>query len=508
MNMPLAVSPTNPNPGLHLRVALVRGAQAAGIAGLRALIITPPTTGLSGGATLDNEIRTVTSEDDVKTASGRSLGYLAYRKLVKIDKNAQVDLIVCTGSAGAVASQTLTLGGAPTSNMVWELDAQGKVFSLDWPVGMSQSDAAASWVARLNAKADEIYFSAASLAEVLTMTARAAGPAGNDVKLTLKLISGAGGTATLGGSALAGGTTEVDMTAALATAAVREYDYILPCMSHTEAVSASASTNSGRLVTHIDALLTGLNAKLQQGIYGSTGTRSAAATNTLARNHTNLQHVNFQNSRDLPCEVAAAELADRMRRRRLESNANRVRQPLRVLSGALDWQSNVPTDTQFQAAADAGVSVISYDANGIPISVRAITTYSKDGTGAQDRRAFDVNEIDAIYDYVKDLRSAIPQEFQTPDQQVKVMRDRVEGDDPLPELTVEERDIKAFIEARTLGFWVPKGVVHGPRFVEAVANGELRVEVNDSDETQVDIFLPVKILKIAAKFGLYVAKEN
>lgn len=506
MNAPLAVSPTNDYPGLHLSVALVRGAQAAGIGQLKALIITPIETG-QGDITVGTEIRPVTSEDDVRTATGRSLGYFGYRALLLNDPQAEVDIMAVASSAGSTATATLTFGGTPTVDMLWELDISGHVVELEWRVGDSDDAAAADAVLRINAIGDKIFAVASAVDEVTTLTARSAGPAGNDVKVSFKRISGTGGTLTLNNPTLTGGTTEVDMTTPLANAQVDEYDFILICASNTDAQAAS-SNNTTRLATHIGALIGGPEAKLQQGIYGSTGTRDQAKVNTAAMNNTNLEHVCFANSRDLPCEVAGAELGDRMRRRRLESNANRIRQPLKGLRGAADKKGNQPTELQFMDSANNGVTLVGYDASLNPIVLRPITTYHKDGSGNRDRRCFDVNEVDAIYDYCKDLRSGLPQEFMTPDGQVKVMRDRVEGDEPLPDNTVEERDIRAFITGRTRAFWIPKGVIHGPKFNEADASGKLIVEVNDTDETQVDIFIPAKAVKILAKLGLFVAKEN
>ncbi len=506
MTAPLAVSTGNPYPGIHLKVDLLRGSVSAGIPGLRACIISPRETGQ--GTMAVNAVEPVFSEQDVRDKIGRGLGYFAYKALFAHDKEAVVDLIRCSDSAGATATQTLTFTGTPTSNCGWILDISGHEVEIEWAVGVTDDDAAIDNAARINAIGDRLYCIASTLSEVITLTARAAGPAGNDVKLSLRQVRGTGGTLTLGGASLAGGTTEIDMTAALAAAQVKEYDYILLCMSQADSVSASASSNPARLQTHIGGLLDGINAKLQQGVYASTSTRTTAATNTSARNSTNLQHVCFQNTRDLPCEVAAAEIGDRMKRRRRESNANRVNQPLKYLRGAADKVANTPTDTQFTASTNLGVTNYGYDASGNPVCIRPITTYHKDGSGNQDRRCFDVNEVDTIYDYVKDLRTALPAEFMAPDEQVKVMRDRKPGDDPLPENTVEERDIKAFIVARTISFWVPKGAIQGPAFEQSVADGSLIVEVNDTDETQVDIFIPAKAVKILAKLGLFVAKEG
>jgi phage tail sheath gpL-like len=152
----------------------------------------------------------------------------------------------------------------------------------------------------------------------------------------------------------------VDFTTALANLAIKEYDYILICASNADAQSASASSNPGRLATYIDANVTGSTAKLQQGLYGSTGTIAQAKTSAIGRNHTNLEHINSVSDESLPCEVAAAELGNRMARRRLESNANRTLQPLKRVRGSADPNGDQPTDTEAQDALSNGVSLIGY----------------------------------------------------------------------------------------------------------------------------------------------------
>lgn len=500
----LAVAPSNPRPGVHLTVDLLRGASSPGSSGLRALIISPRESG-QGDITPETEIRAVYSAEDVLQAIGRGLGYFAYKALYANDRQAQVDLIACADSSGAAATATLTFSGEPTTNCLWIVDIQGVEIEVEWPVGASDDDAAADAVARINARGDELYAVASAAENVVTLAARAKGPAGNDVTLSVRQVSGAGGSLTASGSSLSGGTTEVNITNALAAASIREYDFILLCASNADAQSTT-SGNPARLKTHILSLNTGARAKLQQGVYGSTGTRAQAKTNTLSVNTPVLEHVCSQNDRSLPCEVAAAALGDRMRRRRRESNANRVLQPLNGIRGAANPAAQIPTDAEFADAINNGVTVISYTATGQPMLERSVTTYTKDTLGNQDNRARSTNEIDALYDYFKDLRSYVPQAFLTPDGQVKIARDREPGDDPLPDGVVEERDVRAAVVARTLGYWVPRGVINGAEFEAAVESGEFICRVNDADEEQLDLFIPVRAFKALVKIGIYGAK--
>lgn len=502
----LAVDPSNPRPGTYFTVNLLRGSSSAGAQGLRALIISPPQTGI-GDATLDTEIRPVSSAEDVQQAQGRSLGYLAWKAMFANDKQCLVDVITCTESAGAAATNTLTFGGAPTSNMTIRVWIMGVQIDLSYNVGDSPTQAKAAAVTKINQYVADLFCLASSGAVgLLNLTANSKGPAGNDMKLRVKVVAGAGGTCVAGGANFTGGTTEPDMTTAIATATVKEYDFILLCTSNADAQSASASANPGRALTSINANNTGSNAKLQQLIVGSTGSIGSAKTGAIGRNDPDGEHICSVGDESLPCELAAAELGDRMQRRRTESNANRVLQPLLRVRGSADPAGDQPTDPEATDALNNGVSLVGYAANGAPIILRSVTMHSQDTSGNPDRRCFDVNEVDGLYDYTKDLRSFIPQTFQSPGGQVKIAKDRQPGDDPLPTGVVEERDVRASVIQRTLQVWVPRGVIDGVAFQAAADSGTLRSTVNASDPTQLDLFIPASCYKILAKIGVYVAK--
>lgn len=507
--LPLAVDPTNPEPGFYLTVDLLRGSTSPGAAGVKACIISPPETG-QGDIGVETEIRSVFSKEDVQQAIGRGLGYYAYRAVQANDPQALVDLVACAESGGAAAAQTVTFGGTVTTAMTIRFWVMGVQFDISWAVGETTTNARDTFIAKVNELADDLFVVASiNAAAIADLTARSKGPAGNDVKIRYQILAGAGGTVTLGGAALAGGTTEPDMTDALTLIEGEEYDYILPCISNAEAQSSSTS-NQSRLEDHIDGLSTGSDAKLQQGYVASTGSIASAKTGAIGRNSAVMTHVLVVNGESLPCELAGADMGDRMRRRRRESNANRVLTRLKRVRGSADPVADKPKGAEPKDAINNGVSLCSYNRQKEVILLRSVTTHSQDTGGNPDRRAFDTNEIDALYDYGKDLRTFLPQEFLNSegDGQVKLAKDREEGDEELPAGIVEERDIRSSIVRRTVGFWVPKGVIDGPHFESVVDSGELKVQVNASDATQCDIFVPARAVKILAKMGLYLAKDG
>lgn len=503
--LPLAVDPTNPEPGFYLTVDLLRGSTSPGAAGVRGVIISPPATA-GGDIGVGTEIRAVYSKEDVATAIGKGLGYYAYRAIAANDAQALIDLVACAESAGAAATGTFTAGGSVTAAMTWRLWVMGWYVDVSWAVGETPTDFAVKAVAALNAMSEDLFVIASSAIGVVTLTARSKGPAGNDVRIRVQQLAGTGGTLVAGAATLTGGTTEPDMTTALTLIEGQEYDYILPCISNAEA-QAAGTTNMSRVEDHIDALDSGSDAKLQQAYVASTGSIASAKTGAIGRNSAIMSHVLCVNAECLPCELAGADMGDRMRRRRLESNANRVLTKLLRVRGSKDPVADKPSGAEPTDAINNGVSLCSYNRQNEVIILRSVTTHSQDTGGNPDRRAFDTNEIDGLFDYGKDLRTFLPQEFLNPDGgQVKLAKDREEGDEELPAGVVEERDVRSAIVRRTVGFWIPKGVIDGPHFESVVESGELKVQVNASDATQCDVFIPARAVKILAKMGVYLAK--
>jgi phage tail sheath gpL-like len=155
-----------------------------------------------------------------------------------------------------------------------------------------------------------------------------------------------------------------------------------------------------------------------------------------------------------------------------------------------------------RACHGAGVSINSYDAAGNIIAVRPVTTVSQDAQGAPERRLLDTQNVDAVYIVARDLRSSLPAEFPN----AKISRDTLPGEDPPPVGVIEERDVKGFTISR-LRFWERQGVVLKSALDEVITNGELIVQVNASDPSQVDILVPITIVPPLAKFGVVVNRN-
>lgn len=506
MTLPQAAQATSPVPGLWLRVDLQPGNVAPGAQGLRAILIAPENS-TGGSITPETEIKPVYSQADVEGYTGDgSLHALAYAALLAKDKYAQVDIIACAESGGSAATNSVTVSGTLTEDGSIEIVGHG--VPIDVPIYAGEAltvwrSRAVDYITRLSKK---LHFTAAAGAGdgQVDLTSKSAGLQGNDIALRARVKDATGASVAVTAAKFTGGTTEVDYTNALSAIEGREYDYIGLCLSNTDAEDTTGGVADA--LTHINGLNTGLGARLQQLVVGHTGTRAAGQTQTAAMNDQVANIITAANAEALPCQIMGDEIGDRMYWRRQKHSANRIGRFVDV-PGSHTPISDNPTEPEAAAALNNGLSVVGYTDSGKPVLVRSVTTYHETAQGSSVL-VTDVNEIDGLYDYAKDLRAFLPVQFSG----VKVTEptgDDDTPDDDLPEDVVTTDDIRAAIVARTESYWIPKGVINGGEFAAAAADdGELAVEINATDETQVDIFIPAKPFKNLAKLGVYIRKAG
>jgi phage tail sheath gpL-like len=499
---PVAVSPTTLTPGVYLSVDLTAGPSAPGSLPMRGLLMSPKSS--AGTITANTQLkRGVTDANEVRTYLGPGTpGHLCAVALFRAHPTASLDVIAPTASAGAAATGTITFDSTtPVSSArtvhVW---IKGVHFEVAWLVGEDMADIAAKVVDAGNALSDQIPVVLTVTGdddEVATLTAKIAGPWGNDVTYRVLLEDGAGGTATAAGGALTGGTTEPDFSTALTNVSSYEYDFIIPCVSNADAQSASATSNPGRVETHIDDLDSGLSAKLQQQIVGLTGALASAQTGAIARNHGPSQYVYCMAGQSLGCEFAGWEAGRRLKEEQIDPAVNRIDDPIEGLYGAADLVADKPTAAEIEAAMIDGLSIVNYDAQLDLYLTAPITTYSQDDDGNRSDKLRYVSGVSGSYAYLKDLRRALKEEFRG----AKIHPDLTEADEELPATVVEVRDIKAFV-INHADTWVQRGVLRRDALNEAIADGTLSVAINETDDSQVDIVVPFKVIKPLAKLGV------
>jgi phage tail sheath gpL-like len=503
MSIQLAVSPTNLVPGLYLVVNLLAGSSNPGTQPIRGMQMAPRSS--AGTFTVDTEIKLVGSADDAKTFWGtKTPGYLAAVQFFRENPSGILYGCAPTASAGASATVSFTFASTPSSARTVRVTAAGRATEFPWAASETADILKARALTYVNGRDDMPVTASSGGVGVLTLTFPVPGPWGNDIICVVELIDGAGGTVNAGQTAtanLAGGTTEPDFTTALTTISGQQWDYIGIAVSNADAQSASATSNPGRLKTHINGLNTGLNAKLEQGIVGVTGALSSAKVGAIAGNEPAMERVFCMAGQSLPAEFMGAEMGARMRAVSLDPAANRIGTLITGVVGARDLTADTPTESELGDALGSGLSIVSYTAQGEPLLVRPVTTHSQDSSGNPDRRCLDTSGPDGTYAVANDIKTFLPVEF----FQVKISRDLEPTDEPLPAGVVEERDIKAVLIQR-LRFWSSLGVVRRDLLDAAIAAGTLIVKVNASDETQVDIVIPLGIFKPLAKLGVVVNK--
>lgn len=502
MPLPIAVAPIILGPGLYITVDLLAAVATPGSQPLKACVMAPKST--AGNLTNDTEIRRAGSSVDGSTAFGiGSPGALCLARFLEKNPTAIVDMISPVPSAGAIATGTITFTGGPVT-IAWNvyIVIAGRVFNIPWNVGEVLADIQARTVSTINQQSANLPCTAsAGGAGVVTLTFKVAGPWGNDTTYSAVLQGGAGGAVAVAAANFTGGTTEPDFTNALNTISGTQYDFIIPCVSNADAQSASATSNPGRLKTKINSLNTGLLAKLERGVIGLTGALSAAKTGSIGRNEPVLEYIMFINGQSLPCEFAGAECGDRMAAISIDPAANRIGNTLENCFGSANIVADTPTAANIEDALGNGVAIGSYNAQGVPIVVRPITTHSQDSGGNVDRRVLDTSGVDGIYAVANDIKVAIPQEF----PKAKISKNLAADADPLPAGVVEERDIQSFVIQR-MRFWQSRGVLRKDLLDAAIAAGTIIVLVNAIDPTQVDIVIPAAVYPPLAKFGVYMQK--
>lgn len=500
MPIPTAVAPSILTPGLYISVNLLSGAASPGQGVLKVLLLAPKAA--AGDLTVDAEIRAGAGPDSAATAWGNgTVGHLAAKQLYAKYPGAQVYFGAPT--AGATASTlNVTASGVPTVSTSVHFDIMGREFDVAWNASETADTFKTRAISEINTRGSDLAVTASSGGVgIVTITGKVLGNISKDILVKATLNQAQSGTEAVAGAAtltaLAGGTTDPTFASILAAAAGTEFAYIGIVTSNTDAEVTAATSNPARVVAHINTYNSGLNASLQQAVVATTKTQANAKAAAIARNAQVLEHVHCTNARSLPGELVGRELGGRLAAESLDPAANRIGEYFDGVYASANPTADKPTPAISEDAIGNGLSLIGYNAVGQPIILRPITTYSVDTGGAADRRLLDVQNVSATYAVVRDLRSALTQQF----AKAKIQRDSLPGEDPPPAGVTEERDIKAFVISR-LRFWERDGVIQKATLDSVIATGELIVQVNASDSTQVDILIPLRVVQPLAKIGV------
>ena len=500
MTIPLAVAPATKSPGLYLVVDLLGDPANPGSDVLRALLMAPK--GSAGNLTNNTEVRQLFGPDDAATAYGPGTpGHLAAKLFFRQNPLGQLFAISPTPSAGVAATGTQTFTGPASQNSAIRFRHHGRITDVPWNNGESAATFVNRAVAAIAAKGSDLALTAAANTGSIDYTAKLAGVWGNDILINASILTGGGGIAiTANPAALTGGTLEPDFTTALSTVSTVEYRRIIGVLSNADAQASAGTSNAARIAAHIDANETGNQALLQVGVVGHTGSIANVQTGAIARNNEAFEYVFGQNFEDLPGELAGAEAGDALKWIAIRANYNRIGNKL-PLHGPRDVVAEKLTVNETESLLNNGVTPVDVQLlTGELFVVRPITTHSLNGS-APDYRALDLSDTDGMFTVAADLRTALPIEFAN----TSITPDLPAGQNRLPAGVTERRDVEAFVTSR-LGRWVDLGVVQGDKLDASITAGELIVEINATDGSQVDIFLPLAIVKPLAKLGVVAQK--
>lgn len=504
-DFPLATQPSTLTPGYYLSVNLLGGLPSPANGAPRALIMAPKSA--AGTITAGSQVKqNVSGPDEVRTLLGPGTpGHLAAVQLFRAHPLAKVDVVAPAASGGNSATATVTFGGTVTSAMTIRFWIKGVEFDLAWAVGTSVTDAGEAFELLVNGLTYTLPCSANNSSGTVTLTAKIAGPWGNDTTVYAQIIEGAGGTVTLSGAAFTGGTTEPDFSTALATIAPFDYDFIIPCVSNADAQSASSTSNPGRVKTHITTYQTGLSAKLAQAIVGLTGGLASAITGAVGRNFGPMQMPFCMAGQSLGCEFAGWEAGRRMLAEEVDPAVNRIgdAEAIEGLVGAYDLAADRPSAAEVEQALSNGLSIFNYDAQNDLYLVAPITTYSQDSSGNTDRRLLYVSGVSGAYAFTKALRRRLSIEYRS----AKISPDLGADDEPPPAGVVQISEVRASV-VEVGRDYVRRGVLDRTKFEAAVESGDLVTRINPDNENQVDIVVPVDITPPLAKFSAVTLRRS
>lgn len=309
-----------------------------------------------------------------------SQAHLMAEAAIKAYPYAALSLITLADHSGGVAATgTIALGGPATTQGVLRVSiANADTLTLGVAAGDTADKVATALKAAIDAK-PELPVTAKASGGTVTLTAKNKGTEGNSIGISAAATA-AGLTAQV--TAMASGDANPDIQPAL-TAIVAEGHDIIACGIRDEA-------NLIKLRTHLETVGSPMEKRWAIGIYGDTGSLSAATTQAGKLNHGQMVCAWYRGSPSLPCELAAAFAA-------VMASEEDPARPLNTLalSGIGVCASRDKTmRTEQENALYNGVAPIETSPDGSRAQiVRAITTYTKTANGTPDESLLDVTTV-------------------------------------------------------------------------------------------------------------------
>lgn len=507
LGLTLAVDPSTRRPGVGILINLRTGASSAAGGAIRYLILSPKNA-TGGTATVDTVLYEDMADADAVSAllGPGSLGHLQAARLFEEHPTASVDVIALTAASGDSATGTITFDDTTPVTVAQTVTClvAGREVEIVWAAGETDTVAATRLVAKITSLTKVLPVTATNgggTLAVVTYTFKSKGTPGNDCKISVTTADGTGGSVTASGAALTGGTTIASIANALLLIPQREYRLILPCVGNTDLATASATSTAGRLKTYIQANDSGIGALLQTGVFACTDSTTNAKAMSNQHNLEYFSHHLVRGALSLPCEWSGAIAGIYGREIASDPNHNFIGTEFTAtLNGSPTIDADALTAAEGEDLLTSGVSYVEYSLGGgrTPRLARPISCYFEDSDGNPDDRILDVGKVYGMIAVGSDLRVQVQRAFKGK----KLLSNLPTGITPIPPNIIEEKDAQSFVVGRIRSQWVSAGVVNGVRLDAALADGTLFVRVNPTDEMQLDVFLPLRIVPPLAKTSI------
>ena len=501
----LAVDPTSRRPGVGLAINL-RSGTSTQLTGAQRILILSTKNASGGSATVETIYESVASADAVGALAGYGgLAHLAAKRLFEEYPTATVDCLFMAAASGNTAVGSIVFDDTTPVSVAQTVTIKiaGYVFTMTWDAGETDIAFATRVVAKITALSKFLPVTAANgggASATVTLTFKQKGKAGLDCKYSAVLSDGTGGSVTPNdATAMTGGTTEPDPADCILQMVGREWRFILPCISNADVATASTTSTMGKLRTYIRANDTGIGALLQTSHTACTDSTSNAKAMSNQHGFEYFSHHLARGALSLPCEWAGAVVGAYARETKSDPNHPFVRQELRAtLVGSPDIAGDKLTAAEEEDLLNSGVSYFGQNAQGEPRFERPITCYFEDTDGNADDRVLDVSKVFGMIAVGADLRTFCQRTFKGK----KLMKNLPSGNTPIPPNIVEEKDAKGLIVGRIRSQWVTNGVIRGDKLDEVLADSSLVVQVDGTDETQLDVFLPLRVVPPLVKTSI------
>lgn len=374
--------------------------------------------------------------------------------------------------AGAAATGTVTIGGAPTETGTLNVYIAGKAVQVAVASGAATAAVATALAAAVAADTS-LPVTAAAVGSVVTLTARHKGEVGNGIDVRLNYYDGErtpkGLTAAI--VAMSGGTTNPDLQAAITAIGDEQY--------HTIVCAYTDASN----LTKLEALLaTRWGPMVQKEGHAFVAVSGSFATQSTLGDSRNSPHLTIMGAGKSPTPAyvwaAVAGAVDAY-----EPDPARPRQTL-VLPGLLPPAiADRPTRDERNLHLYDGISTTTVDAGGQVLIERLITAYKTNALGVQDISFLDIETMRTLAYIRLSVRARIG---------LKFPRHKLAADGTRfgpGQAIVTPNLIRAELVA-LFAQWEEAGLAEGMEQFKA----ELIVQRNGSDPNRVDAIIPPDVI--------------